>query len=208
MVDKVDLSRAALAQAICERDDIAGRLEAANKAADRASRTVYGGPARLAAAKAATAAAKDAQVARFVGGETALIERPLREARAAEQDVADDLDAAREALTRIKAAQAELEHEGFFAQRRVADAVGRVLLDAVGEVIQEAEMLHARLNGHRAILEFVELLLPAAAPERRKVEAIVRAEARPADYSKALAPWRAAYDALLTDANAPLPSKA
>jgi hypothetical protein len=205
MVVKTDPSRAALAEAILRRDDVARRLEAASEAAERASHIVHGGPARLAAAKAATAAAKDAEVERFVGGETALMERPLREARAAEQDVVDDIDAAREALARIKASITELEQEGFYAELHMKDAVGRVLLGAVGEVISEAETLADRLNGQRAILDFVSPLLPADAPERRKLEGV----AGPVDHNhRALAPWRAAYDALLSDANAALPSKA
>jgi chromosome segregation ATPase len=209
MVVKTDPNRAALAEAIRERDDIARRLEAANEAVGRAADIVHAGPARLAAAKAAVAAAKDAEAERFVAGETSLMERPVREARAAEQDVADDIEAAREALARIKATIKELEQDGYYAQLRVKNAIGRVLLGAVGEVIQEAETLQDRLNGQRAILDFAELLLPADAPERRRMEGMVRAEGRPADLSnhRAPAPWRAAYDALLSDANAALPSK-
>jgi hypothetical protein len=209
MVVKADSNRAALADAIRRRDDTARRLEAANKAANRMSHLVYGGQARLEAARAATAVARDAQVDRFVTGETALASRPVREARAAEQDVADEIEAAREALTRIKASIAELEQDGFFTQNGVKDAAGRVLLGGIGEVIREAEALQDRLDGLRAILKFAELLLPADAPERAKAESLARAEGRPAENNHAaLAPWRAAYDALLRDANAALPSKA
>ena len=97
-------------------------MEAAKGAAERASQIVYGSQARLDAARAATAEAKNAEVERFVAGETALAQRPVREARAAEQDVADDIEAVRVALTKIKASIAELEQEGFFAQLRVGSA--------------------------------------------------------------------------------------
>ncbi len=179
--------RAALAAAIERRDDILERLGAMRDAADRASQAIWGAQARLDEVKVSTEAARDAQIERFVTGETALAQRPVREARAAEADVEDDIEAARAAVEKIRQQIGELERASFLAQLRVTDAVGEVMRNGAVGVIAEAAALEERLSGVRAIISFVSSSGAASFDH------------------PALAPWRAAYEALLHDASAALP---
>ncbi len=204
----VEKNRAALAQAILRRDDVLKRLNAMRGAADRASEAVWDAQARLDAARAATAEAKDAQIESFVTGETALAQRPVREARAAETDVEDDIAVAREAVAKLKTTIEEQERALGYAERRIENAIGGVMAGAVGGLLAEVEALEAALAAKRAVLfGFICPRLPPEAPEYAKLNMMALSESfvAPNRNHPALTPWKAAHEALLHDASAALP---
>jgi len=201
--------RAALAEAIARRDDIAKRLDAMRRATEAARSAIFDAGARLDAARLAADEAKAAQIERFVtGGGTALATRPVREAREAVTDIEGDVAVAREAVAKLQASSAEQERALDFAERRVEVAIGMVMGGAIGGLLADVEALEAALAAKRGVLfGFIYPCLSTDAADYPKLNAMTRSKrfVAPDGNHPAVAPWRAAYEMLLHDASAALP---
>ncbi len=125
-------------------------------------------------------------------------------------DAEEDVAAGRAALAKVTAMIAEHEDELARAGRRVEDAIGAILAGEVDRLISETEALRDALEGKRAVLRFVSHLSPAGSGAGYRASRLLPTpppgEAPPGSANHpALAPWRAALEALRRSADAPLP---
>ena len=142
----------------------------------------------------------------MLNGETGLIERPLRKARQAEQDAADEVEAATAAIETLKAGIAEGERAAMLAEIGLKSAVGEVLAGVIGAMVDETEALRVKLAERRAILGLVSHSSPGSEAARTLARLQSREPLDDVDVSAALKPWKLAIDALKLDATTPLPS--
>ena len=195
---------------IAERDQIARRLDTARTAAGRVGEALRDARARVEAAKAAAADATDAHAEALLGGQIALADRPMRRVRAGERDAEADIAAARGAPAKVEASIGEYEAELRRAERRVENAIAEIMASAIDGVIAKAETSRRELDDEHAVLSFLAHSSPPGneAAYRASVALPSTPPGAPwPDYQRrpALAPWRAAREALLRDADAPLP---
>jgi len=205
MIAKTD--RAALAESIERRDNLERDLKAAKEGESRAFEIILAAQARLEAARAAEAEAEDGQVALIIAGEVGALVRSQREIRSSAEGAAADIEAAKAVRAKARLAIAELERALDWAERRVGEAIGRVMAGRVGKFVAEVEALAAELAAKRAVLAFIYSRMPRDAPEYGRLNELTRSErfVAPNLNHAAVAPWRAAHEALLRDADAALP---
>ncbi len=217
-----DHARDDLAAAIQAAADAEHTVEAARAAVARATDMVAQARERLDAAFAETARAKGEASARALTaattGEALAPDGSMRTARLREIDAQDDLDACRAALTSAEATLAGPEEAARRAQKRVAEAAQEVMAGApLDRILAEASALQERLSGLRAVLWFLSrecLDRESTERERQKIATFLAAPAYAWEFNgrinehPALEPWRAARQALQTNADAPLPDVA
>ena len=199
-------ARQALASKIAKRDDAVRRLAATHQAIERAQDIRREARAKHEAAKAAIEDAKAGEAALIMNGETGLIEWPLKQARQAVEDAADDVEAASAAIETLKAGIGEGERAVMYAEIGVDGAVGEVLADAVSKLAAEAEVLRVNLAEKRAILGLVSHSSPGREAARTLARLQLREPLDGVDVSTVLRLWKAAIEALKRDATTPLPS--
>ena len=158
-VNQRDPRRAALAEAIAERDDIDRRLETARAAAERLASAVSDAAARISAAQASATASHEERLDRLIAGGTEVIERPVRTAL---RDAEDDVVEAKQALAKVGALISQHEDARVWVERRLKDAVGEITSRKIGSVIADVERLRDALDGRFAILR-----IPGASRARR-----------------------------------------
>jgi hypothetical protein len=168
VAETLDELRSALAAAL-EDAALAERAVADNQAAQkRAASAVAEAVARLDEAQTGIAEAKENFVIAAVDGAApAAGSMMLRQARVAVQTEEDALDAARQALDRIRALRPDLEEESRVAKHHVEKAVNQIIARAVAPVLAESERLRAGLVSSFAILRAVSDVSEAAAQRRR-----------------------------------------
>jgi hypothetical protein len=211
----IDPNRAALAEAIGERDEAERKAEAAKSAVERASALLEAAEARCEETQAALVGRRSEGAQRVLEAATTgapgMPDVSMREARVADLDAADALEAAKSALAScmatLKNAEGDLRHE----QWRVETAVAPVLAASADRVVAEAARLKDELDGVRAILAFLQRSLEAGSPLQHRVMMALPPSPPGVfapDYRShpALAAWRDAREALLRDAAAPMPN--
>ena len=129
----------------------------------------------------------------------------MREARVADLDAADGLEAAKSALASCMAAVKDAESDLRYAHWRVETAVAQVLAAEADRVLAEAARLKDELDGARAILAFLQGSLEPGSPLRHRVMMALPPSppgVLAPDYRShpALAAWRDAREALMRDA--------
>jgi hypothetical protein len=207
-----DPARAALGAAIRERDMRARDSEAAKAAVERANTLVDVAETRHGLAKAGLAAWRINQVERLhaaaATGE-APAQESAREARAAAQDAADEIESAKSVLVDCEARARDAKDESEWATRNVESLVGPVLTNEIDRLVTEAARLRDELHRKHAVLVWLRDLLPFGGEQRQRVSAILPPPSPPGvrevDY-RPPAEWVAARDALRQSAEAPLPS--
>jgi hypothetical protein len=212
------LPRGLLAEAIRERDVAERAAAIARFAVEGAVALVEKAEGLPSAAKGELASAREGQAARLRqaaggGAPPTAAAALVREARAAETDAADDVEAARSALAACREAAAGAEDDAARAQRRVEAAVAPVLAAEVDRLLAAVEAASAELEGKRAVLSFLASTLPPGAPQRLRISLVMPPPPPPGsafggDISghPALSAWRAARDALLVDPSVALPN--
>ena len=217
LIDVRDPSREALAAAIADETTARKNLEDARSAASKAEEQVWSASARLMALReeAALASPGGAIISSLAAGNTdvAELDRPQASTRAKIETAEQELAAWRRARDAAEQEIAPREEALDWAQRHVRDAVSEVMRTADIDVLLEAaEQTQARLLAERCSLMEICEALPIFSPERKAVESFL---GRPfllhenGDEWKehaAVAPWRAAFDALHHDAETPLPA--
>jgi hypothetical protein len=123
---------------------------------------------------------------------------------AAESDAEHDVAALRRALATARAAIAEAEKALMFKQIRVESAAKPILAAEADRFLVETEALKAQFDKMRAALSFLSSSLPAGSPLRLRIDTAL--ECAPARTLTPPAEWQKAREALMRDANAPLPN--
>ena len=233
LAEAPSVERTTLAEAI-ERSTDAERIAiAAREAVTRASEMVKAATAQLDDATADVATARERQATNMAAaaksGAASSPDKSMREARAQEIDASDELDAARAALAACEAALIEPEKTHTNAQQYVESCADAVMATGVAALLVEAEAIQRELGVKRAVLQFlrkdcIEPYCPASeiinwdevnaggVPRSKKNEAPAVSKFLDAPVFSfydtthpAIEPWRAARDALMRDASAPLP---
>jgi hypothetical protein len=157
-------------------------------------------------------------------GKTIKSDTMLREARAAELEAQDQLEVAEAALAEVEESVGGPEHESAEVRARLAKYADGVVLTRAEPLLEETKALHDKLIANRIVLRYMlhELKphgahLQASTDEAAKaIHDFLRNEAElPGSYGSvqwtewdrhpAANPWRAAREALMKDAEAPLP---
>jgi len=206
--DPVEIDpREQLASAIAARDGAARRLEAAENAVEQTAELLAGALAKLETAKSAVVDAHESAPRRLLemAATGALsLDRPLNAAQADVAAAENELAAVRSTLVLARATVTEAERAHMFAQLRVDDRCKPILVAEVPRIIAEVEALKAKFDKARATLSFLSEALPPGSPLRLRINDAV--EAKPARSLPEPDEWRAAKEALLRDAHAPLPA--
>lgn len=206
-----DPARAALGRAIIDRDMKARDLEAATAAVARANTLVDVAETRHGLAKAGLAAWRANQVERLhaaaATGKT-LPQESAREARAAAEDAADEIESAKSVLVDCEARARDAAESFEWARQKVETAVGPVLTSEIDRLVAEATRLRDELHGKYSVLVWLRGQLAPGGDERQKINSLLPPPAPGVagpDY-RPPAEWVAARHSLLQDADAPLPS--
>jgi hypothetical protein len=133
-----------------------------------------------------------------------------REASQADLDAAEGLLAAKDALATCVAHLKDPEIDLRHAEWHVEQALAPVLAGEADRVLAEAERLKGELDGVRAILAFLQSSLEGGSSLQHRVMFALPSPppgVLAPDYRlhPALAAWRDAREALMRDADAPLP---
>jgi hypothetical protein len=134
----------------------------------------------------------------------------MHEARAADLDASDGLEAAKSALASCTATFKDAESDLRYAQSRVEAAVAPILAAEADRVLAEVERLTDELGSTRAILGFLQGSLEPGSPLQHRVM-FALPPTPPGVFAPdcrshpALAAWRDAREALMRDADAALP---
>lgn len=142
-------------------------------------------------------------IERLIAGETsaAVLERAVD--RKEVTDAERTIDTCNRALALLRAELAGAEQSVELRTRRVRDAAGAVVAaERLEDVVADAVRLRGELAACEAILSYLHSTTPGqhkAKIERALVSSEVRGE------HPAVAPWRAALEALMADAGAELP---
>jgi hypothetical protein len=208
-----DPARVALGLAIEDHKERLHALDRAKAAVARANGLVADAERHSEAVKIALASARDGREARLrqaIQGDD-VIEAAVsrREARFAEIDAADELEAARKVLVDCMAALADADEDVHRAQGRVESAVAPILAGEVDRLIAEAQAHQAALDGKHATLIWSRGVLPPGEQHQRINFALpppTPPGVRGRDYRPPSA-WVAAREALMVDADAPLPTE-
>jgi Uncharacterized protein conserved in bacteria (DUF2213) len=151
----IDPNRAALAAAIAQRDAAQRKVDAAKASVERASAMLEEAAARASAARAALVGRRSEGAQRVLEAATTgapgLPDVSMREARVADLDASDGLEAAKSALASCMAALKDAEADFRHAEWRVERAVAPVLAGAADRVLAEAARLKDELDGARAV---------------------------------------------------------
>ena len=193
-------AREELAAAIATRDEAAAEAETARAAVERIDDQLYEAQRRLEEVRAQAGEKVSERIAALVAGGDALV---VDRDRFAERDAEDAVTACRAARELCKAAIAEAERALMYAQMKVDSAAKPILAAEAVRVLVEAEALKAKFDEARAVLMFLASSLPAGSPSLLRLENAL--EAKPAMYLPVPDEWKKAREALLRDANAPLP---
>jgi chromosome segregation ATPase len=218
-------ARTALAKAIAEEAAAKQRADAARAAITRARANVDHATSRLEAARNEAARAKNAQTERAVtaakAGTPLTPDRATREARARETEAADDLEAAQSAREQVEEALTQAEAELDSTAKSTARAAAVVMAGAVDLLLRETDELQTQVVNRRIILHHLSGIvgtdehgreIPSIEGWHKDIDDFL---AKPFLLSEqygawkndeALTPWRRAYDQLLRDPNAPLPT--
>jgi hypothetical protein len=207
-----DPARATLSRAIIDRDMKARDFEAAKAAVERANTLVDVAETRHGLAKAGLAAWRVNQVERLHAA-AATGEAPpqesAREARAAAQDAADEIESAKSVLVDCTASLADAKDSLEWARQNVETAVGPVLTSEIDRLVAEVARLREELHGKFGVLIWLRSQLAPGGEQRQKVNSILPPPPPPGivglDY-RPPAEWIAARETLLQSADAPLPS--
>jgi hypothetical protein len=206
-----DGARVALAECILDRDAKAKATELAREAVERSNELVAEAERHAEAVKIALSNARDGREARLrqaIEGGTAIEKVPsTREQRFAELDAADELAAAKSVLTNCMASLTFAANDLQWAQRKVEAAAAPVLAGEIDRLIAEAVSHQAALDAKHATLLWLRGVLPPDEQHLRLNFALpppTPPGVKPRDY-RPPAEWVAAREALLQDADAPLP---
>jgi hypothetical protein len=201
-----DPARAELARHIAERDAKADAVVRAKASAARVNEMVAEAERHAATVKAALASVRNGHEARLrqevEGGGGVGAALSSREARFAELDAADELEAARKVLTDCMSSLADAEEDARRARARVEAAVAPVLGGFLGQLLDDAEALQASLTAKVAALAFVTSVVGTGGPEEGVRIARVMPRQTPGvqvpDFRShpAFAAWREASEAL------------
>jgi predicted TPR repeat methyltransferase len=134
----------------------------------------------------------------------------LRTRMTAEADaIGEEAAAARAMLRKLRDVQARFEGQAEKARADVIEAAKRVVASAVEPLFAEAQAMAQSLGARRRLLETMLKLLPVGSPLWGQVNRHLQHPFAGVDVSAAdieIACWRAAFDQLASDANAPLPA--
>jgi hypothetical protein len=195
-----EASRAELARAIEARDAAAAEVERAKVAAERIGDQLYEARARLEEVRAQAGERESERVAALVaGGDVAVVERD----RFAERNAQDAVTACRAARDLCKAAVADAEASLGYKKLRVEAAVRPILVAEAGRIIKDVEDMKVKFDEMRATLAFLSRALPAGKPLSLRIDAAL--DVAPAQRLELPAKWRQAHEALMRDADWPLP---
>jgi hypothetical protein len=193
-------ARAALKNAIVERDAAAARVEGAKSGLGRIEEEIFEGNKRIREARVAAAEEEDERIQAIIaGGATTLL---ARNGRVHEADIERDIASLRAARDLCRTALAEAQSALEYAEKRVIRAVGAVLAGSASRLIEKEENLRASLEGTRAVLKYLCSVLPDA--QRREIDRRLPAGFAD-DRHAAVGPWRATAEALSENADAALP---
>jgi hypothetical protein len=209
-----DQARAALAEAIADRDERVRDAKLAGEAVASASDLVEQASARHELAKATLSATRSDLVARALAtastGSAAGPPLSARQARTELADADDAIEAATAALTACTASLSDCEDDARRAGSRVEAASVTVLAGEVDRLLAEAAAINDTLEAKLAAIDFVTSLMPFGSPERQRI-ALTRPTLPPGVEPPdrrghpAVAAWREAQAALQKSADAPLP---
>jgi hypothetical protein len=207
-----DSARIALGECILDRDAKAKATELAREAVERSNELVADAERHEEAVKIALSSARDGREARLREAveSGSVIEKPppSSQARFALDDAAAELEIARRVLATSTASLAFAVDAQQWAQRKVEATAAPVLAGEIDRLIVEAVSLQAALDAKHATLLWLRAVLPPVEQHLRLNFALppptppgVRARDYPPPPE-----WIAAREALLQDADAPLPS--
>ncbi len=193
--------RQALAEAVAAGTE-AGRI------ADAARSVVEKARGRLVAAQTAHSRAESLlgeARERAIGGAR---QEGLSDLRRAVADAADDVEIAREALSRAEAATGDAEYADRKAREATEAAASAVVAANAGRVWAAAEASKRETARLEAVFYEVANHLPISSNPadnlmRQRTSQIYYLDERA--FREAMAPWKASYAELLLDADAPLP---
>jgi len=212
--------REALAQVIADRDAAEAITHRARDAANRAQGLIAEAEAKLADAQAAVEKAREAQARRAVkaakSGAAPPPDATARNARLAEADAQDSLEAARAASEACVAALVPHERDLEYAQRLVAKAADDVIRAECGSrLFRETEALQAQLIAARVALRYLLGNNQIPEPENKAANTLLGYRQFPSFYGniewadhdrhQTTVAWKEAREALMRDAGAPLP---
>jgi hypothetical protein len=210
------IARLALATAIDERDAAVRALDDASGAAEKAREAYYSAEDRAADLRKFAAEAEkspdEVVAALSSGGDIDIlnIERPRAELLA-QIEVADEkVSAWRRALDLAEGAVPVRERAVDWAERKVKQRAAEVFATQIDvpKLLAEAEQAAQMIVGLRVRLMFVRSLIPSESPEHAAVDHFLSRPWLLHEYSdtwkcnSAIAPYRAAFEALLRDSEA------
>jgi hypothetical protein len=208
-----DELRVALAEVIVDRDAKAKATELAREAVERSNELVADAERHEEAVKIALSSARDGREARLREAieSGSVIEKPpsSSQARFALDDAAAELEIARKVLATSTASLGFALDAQRWAERKAETCVAPILTAEVDRLLVDVARLSDELHGKREVLLWLRSQLLPGGDERMRINAVLPPPAAPGvretDY-RTPAEWIAAREALLHDANAPLPS--
>jgi len=200
-VETTNGPRASLAAAIEELRDSEAHCAALRASVTRIEDQLYAAQGQIDRAREQDEEAKSAQVRAIVAGDDLMVlERPASSAVA---QVERTISACKQARQMVRDELAEAERSAGYKAERVRDAAGAVVAaEALDAKIAKTERLQGELEAELSVLSYLHSQIPrdrAAMIEKALASSDVHGE------HPAVAPWRAAIDALMADANAELP---
>jgi hypothetical protein len=208
-----DVARSVLAQAIADRSERTREAQQAREAVERANALVEQAETKHALAKASLASSRNDLVARALSvASSGAAGGPPISARQARQELADaddDLEASQAALAACKVALADCEGDLHRSGVAVENAVVPILAAETDRLIAEAEALRVGLDQKHATLIWLRSVLPPNEEQRRRITGALPPPPPPNVRAPDYRPpqeWVAAREALLVNADAPLPA--
>jgi hypothetical protein len=207
-------TRAQIAAAIEAVKHAATAAEAGHAAIARAEALVSKASDRLAAAKENTAKAREDRTARLISaastGDDLPADDSARLARLTEEDAADELEAANNALAAMRDQCGDHDYEARQAERRLRDAIEALLAGELERLRKEAEQAARLLADKLGVLRFVTGQMIQSFNYRTEIHQLdnFRDNFRmPPEFSDSptTAAWRDAIEALKTSPDAALP---
>jgi hypothetical protein len=214
--------RQALADAIVRRAAAEQALTAGQRAATRGLDAVGAAERKVEAARAKVAEAGDQDAARLadaVASGEPVTTMATRAALTKAEDAQHELAAATSAHAKLRARRKDLEDALRDAESCVTGHVYRVIRADAGQLLSEAQQAAARLRELLPVLHFMQapnLVSPSTPRSSVYTEGfddeaitsfIANPRSKPDDwYGGPVAQWRAAREALMNDADQPLPA--
>jgi hypothetical protein len=222
-------ARAALAEAIARRDEVAAEIAALRNSVEATTEIVQRTRTARDEAEAALQRAKQDAADHIVAqarGDAGPAPVSVREARAAFEAAGDEVESAEAALAELKRQLDARQQFADLPERRVAEAAAAVLRESpeVAQLLSEVEALQAKLAERGSALAWlakqgalslanvdmpgsVSVLSPANLALTRLDSPATTWRGLPGIAEGPL-PWQAAFAALSRDANAPIPNGA